>query len=279
MKGEQGGLRGRSGVIGGLLAIVAAAGSMMPCPTPAAALPSATEHVVVLHGLGRTDRSMQVLAERVATAGYSVYNLNYPSLDLTPEELVAVVADAVETCCATASRVHFVTHSLGGLLVRAYLATRPDLPIGRVIMLSPPNRGSELVDVLGGNWFFSALMGPTAIQLGTGNESFPNRLPAPDFEVGVIAATGSINPLGSVVIPGEDDGTVSLCSMWIEGVTDLVTVPDSHTFVMRSPEVADLTIRFLRSGRFKGGAGDLPADFSADCGEGDARHPGTDGED
>ncbi len=222
-------------------------------------------HVVLLHGLARTDRSMEPLAESIASAGYRVFNVNYPSRDLTPDELVLAVKDALQTCCAEASRIHFVTHSLGGILVRGYLAQHPDRRVSRVVMLSPPNRGSELVDKLGDSWLFRAVMGPTASQLGTTGDSFPNRLPPPGFELGVIAATGSINPVGSALIPGEDDGIVALCSMWIDGVTDMITVASSHALVMRSPEVADLVLDFLANGRFGEEPGGRVEKIAAAC--------------
>ena len=211
------------------------------------------DYVVVLHGLARSDHSMEPLAERIAAAGYRVFNLNYPSRQLSPGDLVNALDQALAECCAEAGRIDFVTHSLGGILVRAYLAESPDTRVGRVVMLSPPNQGSELVDLLGDTWIFRTIMGPTAVQMGTGPDSLPNRLPPPEFELGVIAATGTINPPGSAVIPGEDDGIVSLCSMWIEGVSDMITVPDSHAFVMRSPEVARQTVQFLREGHFDHG--------------------------
>jgi len=214
------------------------------------------EYVVVLHGLARSGRSMEPLAQRIAAAGYQVFNLNYPSRNLPPGGLVTVLREALKECCAGARGVNFVTHSLGGIVVRAYLAESDDPRVHRIVMLSPPNQGSELVDLLGDTWLFRTVMGPTAVQLGTGPESLPNRLPRPHFELGVIAATGSVNPAGSAAIPGEDDGIVSFCSMWTEGVRDIVTVPDSHAFVMRSPEVARQTLRFLAEGRFDHGEED-----------------------
>jgi triacylglycerol lipase len=233
------------------LPVVAVITSLAAGPVTAA-LPSApgTAHVVVLHGLARTDRSMEPLAERIAAAGYRVFNVNYPSRDLTPDELISALHQVLQACCIQASRIHFVTHSLGGILVRGYAAQHPDPRVSRVVMLSPPNRGSELVDTFGDSWLFRAVMGPTARQLGTAGDSFPNSLPPPGFELGVIAATGSINPVGSALIPGEDDGIVALCSMWIEGVTDMITVASSHALVMRSPEVADLVLGFLADGSF-----------------------------
>lgn len=244
------------------LCTVVPAAQAMPEAAPSAA---DAEHVVLLHGLGRSDRSMLPLAERIAAGGYRAFTVDYPSTALTPDELAGLVGDAIETCCAAASRIHFVTHSLGGILVRIYLAQTPDPRVGRVVMLSPPNRGSELVDLLGDTRVFESLMGPTAVQLGTDADSLPNRLPAPEFQLGVIAATGTINPLGSAVIPGEDDGIVSLCSMWTEGVDDMITVPDSHALVMRSREVARQVLHFLAEGSFDRDAAGAADEVAARC--------------
>lgn len=208
------------------------------------------ESVLLLHGLGRSSRAMQPLATLLSEAGYAVHNVSYPSTDLAPDELNAYLHEQVVVCCEAAPRLHFVTHSLGGILVRAYLATHDVPALGRVVMLAPPNRGSELVDVLDSPAFRWAL-GPTASQLGTDQQSLPNRLPAPNFELGVIAGTSSINPLGSIVVPGESDGTVSVESTRLPGMTDFIAIPASHTFIMRSKAAGSQVLEFLKQGRFK----------------------------
>jgi pimeloyl-ACP methyl ester carboxylesterase len=209
------------------------------------------ERVVLLHGLARSSRSMAPLAEFLRKRHFEVYNLDYPSREKTPEELVALVADAVQECCPPdAGRVHFVTHSLGGILVRSYLADRKPPNLGRVVMLAPPNGGSEIVDEWGGSPLFRAALGPTAAQLGTSPESLPNRIGPPHFELGVIAARKSVNPIGSLVIPGDDDGAVSVERAYLEGARDFLVVEASHTFIMRDPDVARQVVHFLREGRF-----------------------------
>ena len=228
-----------------LIAVAAAAAAREPAET-----------VVLLHGLGRTERSMRPMARALEEAGYAVHNLGYPSTALEPEDLVSHVGDEIQRCCEGAPRLHFVTHSLGGVLVRGVLAQRRPARLGRVVMLAPPNSGSELVDWLGDSALFAAIFGPTATELGTGDDSLPNRLPAPDYEVGVIAGVDSLNPVGERVVPGPDDGTVSVESTRIEGMTDHVEVEASHTFIMRSPEVAALVVRFLRTGSFAEESGD-----------------------
>lgn len=210
--------------------------------------------MVLLHGLARTDRSMRPLADHLARADFRVENLRYPSTELAPEEIVENLHAQIAACCARAGRLHFVTHSLGGILVRAYLVRYGQPNLGRVVMLAPPNHGSELVDVLGHSKLFQWALGPTAAELGTHGGSLPNRLPPATFELGVIAGTRGVNPVGALVLEGESDGTVSVASTQLAGMSDFITVPSSHTFIMRSETVAGYVIGFLRHGQFQSAA-------------------------
>jgi pimeloyl-ACP methyl ester carboxylesterase len=209
------------------------------------------ETVVLLHGLGRTSWSMLVLEWRLESAGYRVVNIGYPSTDQDIETLSRSLAGELGTCCIGGDgRIHFVTHSMGRILVRYFLSYN-DLPqLGKVVMLSPPNHGSEIVDVLRDYSLFELGMGPAALQLGTGDESMPNRLGPVDFELGVIAGDRSSDPLGGWLIEGAHDGKVSVESARVEGMTDFLIVPESHTFIMNDGEVIEQTLRFLRTGSF-----------------------------
>lgn len=220
---------------------------------PEAAAPAPVERVVLLHGLARSDRSMRPLAKRLAEAGFEVTNLDYPSTSKGPEELTRMIDRVIEQCCVDeSSPVHFVAHSLGGILVRAYLAERRPANLGRVVMLAPPNRGSEIVDLLGDTWLFEKIFGPTATQLGTSQESLPNRIGPPTYELGVIAGNKVLNPLGAWLLSGQHDGTVSIDSAKLEGMSSFLVLPENHSFIMNDPEVAAEVIHFLRNGRFKG---------------------------
>ena len=239
------------GAVLALAAAIAARAAMAseePAPAPAAAPDVKPETVVMLHGLARGPRSMTILAKRLEDAGYRVVPIGYPSTTQEPEALVAHVRAEIERCCGDAEPLHFVTYSLGSLLVRATLAQGPPEGLGRVVMLGPPNQGSELVDEFG-DWALFRFLGPTAEQLGTGDGSFPRRLGAVDFEVGIIAGTRG-NPVGNRIIPGESDGTVGIDSARLEGMTDFIAVEHSHTFLMRSERVAAETVHFLQDGRF-----------------------------
>jgi pimeloyl-ACP methyl ester carboxylesterase len=211
-----------------------------------------TPHAILLPGLARSGRSMHRMKAALEAAGYRTTVVGYPSTDKTVGELAAEhLAPAVDAAVSNgATRIDFVTHSLGGIVLRQYLARHP-LPVpGRAVMLGPPNQGSEVVDRLGTTAAFRALNGPAGNQLGTDGASAPMTLPPPDIEFGVIAGTHSINWILSSLIPGRDDGKVSVERAKLPGMIDFVTAPCSHPFLMRDRDVIALTLRFLRTGRF-----------------------------
>ncbi len=195
--------------------------------------------VVVLHGLGRSSTSMWLLANRLQQAGFEVHNLDYRSTVATINQLVEMLDNYVEACCLSGGKpLHFVTHSLGGILVRAYIAQKRPHNLGRVVMLSPPNQGSQLVDELRDNPLFQWATGPAGLDLGTEPSNLPNRLGPGDFEVGIITGSRSLNPLTSWLVTGKDDGTVSVENVQLEGMADFLVVPNTHTFIMNSSQVA-----------------------------------------
>lgn len=212
--------------------------------------PEAREEAVVLvHGLGRSPSSMLILGQRLEWAGYRVEIARYASLTAPFSEQVETVQRAVDQCCADASKVHLVGHSLGALVIRGYLVEhRPD-SLGRVVLLAPPNQGSLFVDWLEEMQLASDMLGPVGSALGTDTTDLPATLPLPDYEVGIIAGNRSTQPIGPPAIPGPDDGIISIEQARIRDVPMLV-LPRSHAFIANSRHTASAVIRFLRTGGF-----------------------------
>ncbi|MDA1370525.1 MAG: alpha/beta hydrolase [Proteobacteria bacterium] len=218
---------------------------------PAGAL-AKNECVVLLHGLARVSNSMGELETKLTRSGYYVVNINYPSRRY---ELELLAADAVSRGLAEcynqgAESIHFVTHSLGGILVRQYFQQQSNPLLGRVVMLGPPNQGSEIVDGLSPIPGFELLWGPTGVMLGTGPGSILHDLGPVKFELGVIAGTTNINPLNLFLMDGPNDSIVTVASTRVEGMSAHIVLPVTHTFMMRNNEVIDHTIHFLKTGSF-----------------------------
>lgn len=211
----------------------------------------ASECVILLHGLARTDASMSKLEKILDEAGYKAVNVKYPSRKYKVEKLADVSISSGLDACGNTRYINFVTHSMGGILVRQYLSKNQITNLKHVVMLGPPNKGSEVVDKLGDFPGFKAVNGPAGIQLGRGEMSVPNKLGEAHFSLGVIAGSKSINFLLSTMIPGADDGKVSVESTKLEGMQDHITMPVTHTFMMKNNKVIEQVIYFLKYGVFK----------------------------
>lgn len=209
--------------------------------------------VVLVHGMGRSPLSMKRLEWALVRRGYQVVNLAHPSTRLPVERLARdYLAPAVLGIeLPPGGQIHFVTHSLGGIVVRQYLQENSLTNLGRVVMLGPPNQGSEVADRLKNNFFYRWSTGPSGQQMGTHPTDLPRRLGPVNFPLGVIAGDRSFNPWFSCLLPGPDDGKVSVAGTRVEGMNDFVIVHASHTWLMWRRPVLKQVLTFLAKGRFR----------------------------
>lgn len=214
------------------------------------------ECVVLMHGLARTAKAMNKLEMKLVEENYHVANVNYPSRDKPIEALAPMaVLEGIGRCKSLGSeKIHFVTHSMGGILIRYYLESNEIENLGHVVMIAAPNQGSQVVDRLSGVPGFAFVNGPAGLQLGTGEKSVPAKLGPVKYSVGVIAGSKTFNPILSQFLPNPDDGKVSVESTKLEGMADFVIVEASHPFIMKDDVVIGHTLNFLKTGSFVSGS-------------------------
>lgn len=205
--------------------------------------PPAQEAVVLVHGLGRTPMSMMKLGRRLGQAGFEVRSFGYvaalgETVEALAKRLKRNIVEKVE-----APVYHLVTHSLGGIIVRAGSAEPWPPTLGRVVMLAPPNQPPQLAGLVGDSALYRALTGAAGASLN--DESFYRDLPAPAAPFAVIAGTSGHR----LTFDEPNDGIVSVAGTHLEGMEDYLEVPRIHTFIMNAPEVAEATVEFLRHGR------------------------------
>lgn len=244
-----------AGITAAGLAMPVAAGqpattpAAMPAAVTAGKTAAARETVVLLHGLGRSRTSVWLLAERIGKAGYTVERIGYRSLHEEPGEILASVRAQIDACCAQREApVHFVGHSLGGLLVRAYLAEARVKSLGRVVLIGSPSGGTPVVDDYRERWWMK-FAGPTANALGTDAGSFPKSLPAPAYPLGVIAGRLE-RAIDFPRIEGDDDGLVPVEATRVDGMRDFVVIEAGHAMLRYREETARQVVNFLRFGQF-----------------------------
>ena len=194
---------------------------------------------------------MRTVERSFKDAGYAVANVDYPSTRHPIEKLSEMVYKEIEPLTKEYDRLHFVTHSMGGIITRCLFKTYPGkIPVGRVVMMAPPNKGSEIVDWLGWLWLFKLLNGEAGRQLHS-KRGLPTRLGPADFEVGIIMGDKkNINFIFSPLLPGPNDGKVTVESAKLEGMKDFLLMPASHAFIMHNNTAIEQAKFFLEHGEF-----------------------------
>lgn len=206
--------------------------------------------VILIHGLGRSGISMRSIEKALIQADYTVVNTQYSAKGKTVSELTQSVIPEALTQCHLDTHIHFVTHSLGGILLREYLSQQTIPKLKRVVMLGPPNQGSEVADTLNNSPLYFILKNEAVLELGTDTNSKPNTLDSIDAELGIIAGNKSINWILSSIIPGDDDGKVSIENTKLDEMVDHIILPTTHTFMIKNKQAIIQIVYFLEHGVF-----------------------------
>ena len=218
---------------------------------PANAYAVEKEYVILLHGINRSSSSMEKFEKHFQKNNYNTLNVDYASRKYTIEVLAERLDKKIKATIPKNAKINFVTHSMGGLLARYYIEKHQPKNLNRVVLVAPPNHGSEMADYLMNNAAYQVAFGPAGQQLGTGKNSISNKLlKTVDYNVGVIAANETIDPLSSYIIPGDDDGKVSIESTKIKGMKDHIILDTDHLFIVVNKDAMKQSLYFLKNGKF-----------------------------
>jgi hypothetical protein len=224
-------------------------------PIKCVSLGNKGDYVILIHGIYNLGFCMKKIARTLEGAGYIVIHFKYKarrqSIDAIAESLLPQFIK--RHCTDTKKKINFVTHSVGGLILRRYLDQNKLLQLGRVVMLAPPNQGSELAEFFQTymNTIYKFLFGPVGQQLGTGKDDYVHKVlkPSVNYDLGIIAGQGSLT-FFSFLIPGPNDGMVSIESTKLEGMKDHLIVPASHNLMLFFNFTARKVLKFLKEGMF-----------------------------
>ena len=209
------------------------------------------DYVVMLHGIARSSSHMKSLAKYLTKEGYEVINIDYPSTDHKFDKLTEIIEKELSNKLTKNKTTHFVSYSLGAVLTRILINKYKPKNLGKVVQLAPPNAGSEVADFLKNNWLYKKIYGPSGEQLVTNQKKIKDMFGKIDYELGIIAGNSTIDPISSfMIIPGPDDGKVSIESTKLEGMKDHIIVSASHTFFPSNKQVKKQTLYFLQNGKF-----------------------------
>ncbi len=211
----------------------------------------ASSAVILLHGIQGTSKDMSNITDTLHARGYKTFNLNYPSTSYRIEELSDNFLGPQFLDIATRNdTIHFVAHSMGAIIIRYFLQRHPDFLAGKIVMIGPPNNGSELTEAFHDLKFYQKRYGPAGAQIGLEMETelkLPHTLPP---NTGIIAGTRTMFFVFSWILPGEDDGKVTHKNMKLDGYSDFITVPYHHDQITYKKKVCNLVHKFIKTGKF-----------------------------
>lgn len=213
------------------------------------------EIVVLLHGIGHAEWNMAGIEFALRKAGYKTLNIGYPSLTHNLDGLAdRLHAELQKEKVWDNSKVHFATHSMGGLVARTYFSTHKDkIPqdrLGRVVMLAPPHGGSEVADLLQDFPPYQWAFGPAGQELTTAQQIQAET--EVYYDLGIIAGNKEWPYIVAAhVIPNESDGRVALEKTKLPGMKDHITISATHSFISWKPSVHKQIIYFLKHGKFQ----------------------------
>jgi triacylglycerol lipase len=210
---------------------------------------SGDELVICLHGLWRSKWAMEPLAKQCVNSGFSCINLPYPSFRNTLEQMVERLDLLIQKEAENFSKIHLLTHSLGGVIVRRYLDTCSHEKCSKVLMVAPPLQGSMIVDWLGKSPL-RRVLGPAGEFLSTAQMAGECQTISQDVESAVIMGDRVKIPILHHIIEGASDGIIRVQAGKIEGLNHFKVVHADHTFITSDPEVLAAADRFLRTGGF-----------------------------
>ncbi|MDF1758318.1 MAG: hypothetical protein P1U74_08485 [Legionellaceae bacterium] len=219
--------------------------------TPLSAYSEEKRCVILLHGLARTHFSMSSIESSLKRHHYLVVNKNYPSTRKSIDYIASnYIQEMVDECQSQKSdKIMFVTHSMGGIVLQRYLKNHKVKELSHIVMLSPPNHGSPLADMLCHNWFYKTIMGPSGQELTTYNMS-KNTNTSKSYQIGIIAGSYNLSPFSKSLFHEQNDGKVSVSSSKMLGMKDFIVMPVSHSFMMNNSKVKRQILCFLEYGKF-----------------------------
>ena len=204
------------------------------------------EIVILLHGLWRSMWAMDPMAKFLNQQGYHTINVPYPSFRKPIEHSCSIIRNAIKHH-EKGTRINFVTHSLGGIITRKLLTGLTPNQTGRVVMLAPPNQGSEIIPWLDKCGPLKHALGPAGQQLRLGAVDAPPLNKKTD--VAVIMGRRSTLPFFRRLLETENDGIVSVENGRIDGMNEFHTLDTDHTFIATDPKAMAMTAEFLKEGK------------------------------